>query len=219
MLNILNMLTEKCKKLMNSLHILKSIKMVINRKFYRNSLLGFSLFFFLYAFIYRILVGYLSISYHFDDPGMITLTIFKHDCLIIAALLILYVFSSLTKHTVIKISLRSFMYLILFLYYLDLVVFRIFSTRLSFDDLFQYISDMDFAPGLIHLSVFSILIAFLVLLVIFFSSIVFFVHDGPKNKKLLGFLTVLSFITMGIILLRIQILISFTIGCLKILSK
>ena len=162
------------------------IQKILHRKFYRNTFLGFSLFFFCLAFLYRIVTGYFSIRPHVDDFSMVTLSIFGHDSVIFAGLLVLYVLSSTVKVHPLKMVLRLSIIGMFIMYCLDLAVFQTFHTRLSFNDVFQYFSDLSFLPGLFNISIFTGILTFIVLIIFIISCIVFIFHKGPQSPKISG---------------------------------
>ena len=173
------------------------ISTILNRKFYKNIFLGLSIFFFAWAFIHRMFVGYLSIRPHVDDFWWITLSIFKQDALIFAAFLFLYAVSSIVQIKRLKTVLRLLILGTFLLYCLDLAVFRIFHTRLSFNDLFQYQSDISFLPGLFNFSIYTGFLLFIFITIFGLSSMVFIRHQGPKNPKIAGLILMVSFAAAG----------------------
>ena len=173
------------------------ISTILNRKFYKNAFLGFSIFFFAWAFIHRMLVGYLSIRPHVDDFWWITLTTFKQDALIFAALLFLYVISSIVQVKRLKTVLRLFIIGTFLLYCLDLAAFQIFHTRLSFNDLFQYLSDISFLPGLLNFSIYTGLLLFFFFILFALTVMVFICHQGPENPKISGLILIVAFAAAG----------------------
>jgi phosphoglycerol transferase MdoB-like AlkP superfamily enzyme len=173
------------------------ISTILNRKFYKNCLLGFVVFFFVWAFIHRMLFGYLTLRPHVDDFRLISLSIFRQDALILGISLFLYVLSSILRNTILKISLRLILLLFFLLYWLDLAVFRIFHTRLSLTDLFQYMPDITFLPGLFSVSIFTGIVFVVFFLLFVLSSIVFVLHQGPKHPKIAGLILMVAFAAAG----------------------
>jgi phosphoglycerol transferase MdoB-like AlkP superfamily enzyme len=156
---------------------------ILKKRIYRHFFLGFSVFFFVWAFIHRLLTGIFSLQIHEVDFKTTALSIFKQDALIVSVLLILYVVSSLVRVSILKVLFRLSMLGILLLYYLDLAAFQIFSVRLSFNDVFHYISDIHFLPTLFKLPFLNTLLIFIIILVFIISCIAFIFHQGPQSPK------------------------------------
>jgi phosphoglycerol transferase MdoB-like AlkP superfamily enzyme len=109
----------------------------------------------------------------------------------------LYVISSIVQVKTLKTVLRLFIIGAFLLYCLDLAAFQIFYTRLSFNDLLQYLSDISFLPGLFNFSIYTGLLFFFSFILFVLTAMVFICHQGPGNPKISGLILMVAFAAAG----------------------
>ena len=159
-------------------------------------LLGGAFLFLLVPFVYRCFFSYICIKPHFDEPLIVFWTIFKHDSIILSFLAVFYVISSLNKGRLLKITCRFFICLTLFFYCLDLIIFKVFTTRLSFNDFIKYSGDIGFLQN--FASPLFILLIILCSIILVTVSFEFFTHKGPQSKGGVLSVTAIAIIIAGV---------------------